>query len=140
MGTTSANRKWIREAVSGRLHSAEDSYVSVWILLPFVLVRKDTWIKICQRISLSFILYGCETWFRRLRKNGLRVFKNRVLRGIFVRNNEKQQDSGENYITGSPGDHFYPSPNFIVGIISRRTRGAGKSEGKFHPRTGIEGP
>jgi hypothetical protein len=114
--------------------------VSVWNLLSFALVRKDTWIKICESISLSFILYGCKTWFRRLWKIGVRAFKNRVLRRICVRKNEKQHDSGDNWITESNGDHLFLSPNFIRGITSRRTRGAGKSKGKIYPRTGLEGP
>ena len=61
-----------------------------------------------------------------------------VLRRIFVRKNEKQQDTGDNCIRGSSGDHLYPSANFIRGVRSRRTRGAGK--GKVYPRTGLEGP
>ena len=117
----------------------EDSYVSVWNVFSFALVRKDTWIKICESISLSFILYGCETWFRRLRKNGLRAFRNRVLRRMFVRKNEKQRESGDNCIRGSSGDHLHPSPNLIRGIALRRTRRTGKSKGKIHPRTGLEG-
>jgi len=36
-------------------------------------------------IILPVILYGCETWSLTLREErGLRVFENRVLRGIFV--------------------------------------------------------
>ena len=127
LGTTSTNRKWIREAVNGSLHSAEDSYVSVWNLLSFALVSKDTWIKICESISLSSILYGCETWFRRLQKIGVRALKNRLLRRISVRKNEKKHDSGDNWITVSSGGHLCPWPNFIRGITSRRTRGTGKS-------------
>jgi len=57
-----------------------------------------------------------------------------------LRQNEKQQESGDNCITGSSGDHLYPSPNYIRGIALRRTRGSGKSKGKVHPRTGVEGP
>ena len=37
-----------------------------------------------RTIILRVVLYGCETWSRKLReKHGLRVFENRVLRGIF---------------------------------------------------------
>jgi hypothetical protein len=38
---------------------------------------------ICK-IILSFVLYGCETWFLTLREEyRLRVFENRALRRIF---------------------------------------------------------
>jgi hypothetical protein len=35
-------------------------------------------------LILDVVLYGCESWFLTLRKeHGLRVFENRVLKGIF---------------------------------------------------------
>jgi hypothetical protein len=41
-------------------------------------------IKISRTIILSVGLYGCETWSLTLREEQrLRVFRNRVLRGIF---------------------------------------------------------
>jgi hypothetical protein len=41
-------------------------------------------IKIYRTIILPVVLYGCETWSLTLREErGLRVFQNRVLRGIF---------------------------------------------------------
>ena len=41
-------------------------------------------IKIYRTIILPVVLYGCETWSLTLREeNRLRVFENRVLRGIF---------------------------------------------------------
>jgi hypothetical protein len=41
-------------------------------------------IKINRIIILPVVLYGCENWVFTLRKVGrLRVFENRVLRGIF---------------------------------------------------------
>jgi hypothetical protein len=42
-------------------------------------------IRIYTTIILPVVLYGCETWSLTLREeHRLRVFKNRVLRGIFV--------------------------------------------------------
>ena len=39
---------------------------------------------ICYVITLSVVSHGCETWLPTLREErGLRVFENRVLRGIF---------------------------------------------------------
>jgi hypothetical protein len=41
-------------------------------------------VKIYKTIILPFVLYGCETWSLTLRaEHRLRVFENRVLRGIF---------------------------------------------------------
>ena len=38
----------------------------------------------CACLTLSLALYGCETWSLTLREeHRLRVFENRVLRGIF---------------------------------------------------------
>ena len=41
-------------------------------------------IKIYRTIILPVVLYGCETWSLKLRKESrLRVFENRVLRRVF---------------------------------------------------------
>jgi hypothetical protein len=41
-------------------------------------------IKIYKTVILPVVLYGCETWSLTLREeHRLRVFENRVLRGIF---------------------------------------------------------
>jgi hypothetical protein len=41
-------------------------------------------VKIYKTIILPVVLYGCETWSVTLREeHRLRVFENRVLRGIF---------------------------------------------------------
>jgi hypothetical protein len=48
------------------------------------LLSKKANIKIYTTIILSFVLYGCEAWSFTLREERrLRVFDNRVLRGIF---------------------------------------------------------
>jgi hypothetical protein len=48
------------------------------------LLYKNTKIKIYRTIILPVVLYGCETWSLTLREeHRLRVFGNRVLRGIF---------------------------------------------------------
>jgi hypothetical protein len=49
------------------------------------------------KIMLPVVLYGCETWSLTLRKeHRLRVFENRVLRGIFGPKRDKWQEVGEN--------------------------------------------
>jgi len=50
-----------------------------------MLLSKKLKIKIYRIIILPVVLYGCETWSLTLREERrLRVFENRVLRGIFV--------------------------------------------------------
>jgi hypothetical protein len=48
------------------------------------LLSRNVKVKIYKNTVLSFALYGCETWPLTLREeHRLRVFENRVLRGIF---------------------------------------------------------
>jgi len=48
------------------------------------LLSKNIKIKIYRTIILPFVFYGCETWSLTVREERrLRVFENRVLRGIF---------------------------------------------------------
>jgi hypothetical protein len=54
------------------------------------LLSKNTKIKIYRTITLPVVLYGCETWSLTLREeHRLRVFENRVLRGIFGRKRDE---------------------------------------------------
>jgi hypothetical protein len=53
-------------------------------LLSSRLLSKNLKIKIYRTIVLPVVLYGCETWSLKLREERkLRVFENKVLRGIF---------------------------------------------------------
>ena len=48
------------------------------------LLYKNINFKIYRTVTLPVVLYGCETWSLTLRdERRLRVFENRVLRGIF---------------------------------------------------------
>jgi hypothetical protein len=76
-------------------------------------------------IILPVVLYGCETWSLTLREEyRLRVFQNRVLRGIFgpkgdeVTGEWRKLHNGELHI-------LYSSPDIIRHIKSRRMRWAG---------------
>ena len=64
--------------------------VTEWLLsfdaesFVFQFVIQNIKIKIYRTIILPFVLYGCETWSLAMRKEyWLRVFGNRMLRGIF---------------------------------------------------------
>ena len=55
--------------------------------------------KIYRIIILPVVLYGCETWSLTLREERrLRVFENRVLRGIFGPKRDEVTGGEENYI------------------------------------------
>jgi hypothetical protein len=57
---------------------------SVQSLLSSRLLSRNLKVKIYETIILPVVLYGCETWSLTLREeHRLRVFENRVLRGIF---------------------------------------------------------
>ena len=71
-------------------------------LLSYSLLSKNLKIKIYRTIILPVVLYGCETWLLTLREECmLRVFKNRVLRGIFGPKRDEVTGNGENYIMRS---------------------------------------
>ena len=66
------------------LMSGNACYHSVQNLLSSSLLSKKVKIKIYRTIISPVVLYGCETWSLTLREERrLRVFENRVLRGVF---------------------------------------------------------
>jgi hypothetical protein len=73
---------------------------------------------------LPVVFYGCEIWSLTLREeHRLRVFKNRVLRGIF--GPKKDEVTGEWRRLHNEELNLYSSPNIIRVIKSRRMRWAG---------------
>jgi hypothetical protein len=99
-------------------------------LLPFCsvfcLLSRNVKVKIYRTIILPVVLFGCETWSLTLREeHRLRVFENRVLRGMFgpkrdeVTGEWRKLHSGELH-------NLYSSPDIIIRQIkSRRMRWAG---------------
>ena len=91
-------------------------------LLSSSLLSKNLKIKIYRTIILPVVLYGCETWSLTLREERrLRVFENRVLRGIF--GPERDEVTGE---WRKPHNEelnvLYSSPNIVRVIKSRIIR------------------
>jgi hypothetical protein len=83
LGTTVTNLNLIREEIKNRLNSGNACYHSVQNLLFSLLLSKNVKIKICKTLNLPVVFYGCETLSLTLRQeHRLRVFENRVLRGI----------------------------------------------------------
>jgi hypothetical protein len=89
------------------------------------LLSRSIQVKICRTIILPVVLYGCETWSVTLREeHRLRVFENRVLRGIF--GPKREAVTGEWRKLHSEQLHnLYSSPDIIRQIKSRRMRWAG---------------
>jgi hypothetical protein len=73
-------------------------------------------------IILPVVLYGCETWSRTLREeHRLRVFENRVLRGIF--GPKRDEVTGEwRKLHNEELRDLYSSSSIIRIIKSRRMR------------------
>jgi hypothetical protein len=81
--------------------------------------------KTYKTIILSVVVYGCEIWSVTLREeHRLRVFENRVLRGIF--GPKRIEITGEwRRLRNEELNDLHSSPNIIRVIKSRRMRWAG---------------
>jgi hypothetical protein len=74
----------MHEGIKSRQHSGYACYRSVQILLSSLLLSRNLKVKIYKNLIPPVVLYGCETLSLIFRKDHrLRVFENRVLRGIF---------------------------------------------------------
>jgi hypothetical protein len=90
LGTTLRNQNVIQEQIKSRLKSVNACHHLVQNLTSSSLLSKNIKIEIYRRINLPFVLYGCETWLFTLREeHWLKVFENRVLRGIFWSKRDK---------------------------------------------------
>jgi len=86
LGTNLTNQNSIQEEIKSRLKSGQ-----VQNILSSSLQLKNLKIKIYKIIFLSAVMYRYETWSLTLREERrLRVFENRVLRGIFGPKREKR--------------------------------------------------
>jgi len=89
------------------------------------LLSKNLKIKVYITIILPVVLYGCETWSLTLREErSLRVFENRVLRGIF--GSRRDEVTGEwRKLHNEEHNDLYCLHNFVEVIKSRIMRWAG---------------
>jgi hypothetical protein len=82
LGTKVTSQNLVQEEIK-RFNSDNACYHAVQNLLSSRLLSKNIKIRIYKTIILSVVLYKCETWSLKLRKeHRLRVFENRVLRRI----------------------------------------------------------
>jgi hypothetical protein len=83
LGMRVTNQNLIQEEIKRRLNSGNACYHSVQNLFPSRLLSKNVKVRIYNTIILAVVLYGCETCSLTVREeHKLRVFENRVLRGI----------------------------------------------------------
>jgi hypothetical protein len=94
-------------------------------LLSSRLPSKNTKIRVYGTVVLPDVLYGCETSSLAVREGQrLKVFENRVLRGIF--GPKRDEATGEwRRLHNEELNDLYSSPNIIRFIKSRRMRWAG---------------
>jgi hypothetical protein len=125
VGTTLKDQNCMHEEIKSKLNSGNACYHSVQSLLSSRLLSRNLKVKIYKIIILPVVLYGRETWsLTSSEEHGLRVFENRVLRGIFgpkrdeVTGGWKKLHNGELY-------NLYSSPDIIRKMKSRRMRWAG---------------
>jgi hypothetical protein len=89
--------------------------------------KKNIKIGIYKTVTSPVVLCWCETWSLTLRKeHRLRVFENRVLRGIFTP--KKEEDGSWRKLHNDELHGLYSSPNIVRMIKSRRMRWAGHVE------------
>jgi len=95
-------------------------------LLSSSLLSKYLKIKIYGNITLTVVLYGCETWSLTLRdERRLRVFENRVLRRLFgPKRDEVTNECRKLLVHNEEQNDLYISPNIVRVIRLRRMRWA----------------
>jgi hypothetical protein len=120
LGTTLTDQNCMHEKVNSRLNSGNACYHSVQSLLSSRLLSRNVKVKIHKTIILPVVLYGCQTWSLTLREeHRLRVFENRVLRGIFGPERDEVTGEWRNLHNGEL-HNLYSSPDIIKQIKSRR--------------------
>jgi hypothetical protein len=88
-------------------------------------LSRNVEVKIYKTIILPVVLCGCETWSVTLREvHRLRVFENRVLRGIFGPKRDEVTGEWRKLHRGEL-HNLYSSPDIIRQIKSRGMRWAG---------------
>jgi hypothetical protein len=84
LGTTLTDQNCMHEEIKSRLNWGNACCRSVHSLLSSCLLCRNVKVKIFRTIIVPVVLCGCETWSLTLREeHRLRVFENRVLRGMF---------------------------------------------------------
>jgi len=118
LGTILTN--YVQKEIKSRLKSGNACHHSVQNLLSSILLSKNLKIKIYRAIILPFVLHGYKTWsLTWMEERRLRMFENRVLRGIFWPKKEWRKLHNEEL------NELYSSPNVFRVVKSRIMRWAG---------------
>jgi hypothetical protein len=124
LGTTLTNQNDIHDEIKSRLNSGNTCCYSLQNLLSSRLISKNLRIKIYKTVSLTVVLYGCETWSLTLREeHRLRVFENRMLRKMF--GPKREEDRSWIKLHNDELHNLCSSPNIVRVIKSRRMRWVG---------------
>jgi hypothetical protein len=116
LGIEATNKTCIHEEINSRLNLG-----SAQSLLSSRLIPKNIEIKIYRNIILPVVLYVFKTLSLTIKKeHRLRVFENRMLRGIFGR--KMEEVSGGWRRLHNEVHNLYASPHIIRVIKSRRAR------------------
>ena len=84
------NQNAIQEEIKSRLKSNNVRNHTVRNISFYILLSRNTKIKVYRTVILSVVLYGCATWSLTVREeHKLRVCQNGVLRTIYVPNRDK---------------------------------------------------
>jgi hypothetical protein len=119
LGMTVTNENLFQEGIEGRLNSGNSCNHSVQNLLSSLLLSKNAKIRIYRTIILPLVLYGCHSLSLTLREeHTLRVFENRVLRGIFGPKRDKVM-AGWRKLHNKELHNLYSLPSIIRMIKSR---------------------
>ena len=119
------NRNEVHKEIKHTLNSGNACYYALQGLLLSHLLSKNIKLKICKKVFLPVILYGCETWTLTLREEKrLQIFENKVLRKIFGTRRDDQTGECIRLHNGELHD-LYGKPNIIRIVESRRLRWAG---------------
>jgi hypothetical protein len=116
----------MHEEIKSRLNSGDACYHLVQSLLSSRLFSRNLKVKLYKTIISPVVLYGCETFSLTLREeHRLRVFENRVLRGMFGPTRDEATGEWRNFHSEEL-HNLYSSPDVIRQIKSRRMRWAGR--------------
>ena len=123
--TISPSQNYIQEEIKSSLKSGNACYHSVQNLFSSTVLSKNLKIIIYRTIIMPVVLYGCETWSLTLKEeHRLRVFENRVLRGIFVPKRDRVRREWRKLHDEVLHD-LHSTRNILRVIKSRRMRWAG---------------
>jgi hypothetical protein len=124
LGTTVTDQNCMHEEIKSRLNSGNVCYRLVQSLLSSPLLSSNVQVKMYRTIILPVVLCGWETCSRTLvEEHRLKVFENRVLRGMFGPKRYKLTGEWRNSHDREL-HNLYCSPNIIRQIKSRRMRWA----------------